>query len=129
MANTKLFEKVTNVESLVNASDIGLLFTYSEGISNSVLEFMACKKPVLATDAGGTSEIIVNQETGFLLHDQSTSQIAWIINALLNDESLRSEIGSRARTVIEKRFALELMGENFETLYKEMLGYSALGRV
>ena len=124
LANTKLFEKVTNVESLVNASDIGLLFTYSEGISNSVLEFMACKKPVLATDAGGTSEIIVNQETGFLLHDQSTSQIDWIINTLLNDESLRNQIGRRARTEIEQRFSIDLMGEKFDALYKEMPGCS-----
>lgn len=117
LTNVRLFGRIDNVESLINASDIGVLFSQSEGISNAILEYMACGKPVLASDAGGTREIIDDRETGFLITNQTTNQIAELINELLNDEYLRNLIGRKARTTIENKFAIDLMGRNFKELY------------
>lgn len=128
LKNMLLMEKVDCVESLINACDIAVLFTHSEGISNSIIEYMACAKPVLATDAGGTREIIEDHETGFLITNQTTSQIVQLINELLKDENLRDIIGRKARTTIENRFAIELMGRNFENLYQEILKRSNMDR-
>ena len=47
--------------------DICLLSTFTEGISNSIMEYMALGKPVIATDGGGTKEIVDDGETGFLI--------------------------------------------------------------
>jgi len=120
LANTKLLNKIDQVEPLINASDIGILFTHGEGISNSILEYMACAKPVLASDAGGTIEIIDDGKTGFLITHHSTNQIKEIINGLLEDEDWRNQIGFEARTTVEKRFAIDLMGKNFEELYQSV---------
>lgn len=117
ITNVRLLERVDNVESLVNAADIGILFSQSEGISNAILEYMACGKPVLATDSGGTREIIDDRETGFLITNQTIYQISELINELLNDEYLRNLIGRKARTIIENKFAIDLMGSNFNDLY------------
>ena len=53
--------KRTDVESVIQIFDIGLLITFYEGISNSIIEYMALGKPVIATDGGGTSEIIIRR--------------------------------------------------------------------
>jgi len=116
--NFRLLEKVEIIEPLIHAADVGVLFTQSEGISNSILEYMACGKPVLASDAGGTREIIEDNKTGFLITDHNGSKSEEILARLLGTDALRHEVGRRARALIESRFALDVMGKNFEGLYQ-----------
>ena len=120
--NVVLNEKIESVESLVNACDIGVLFTHSEGLSNSIIEYMACGKPVIANDAGGTSELIVNNTTGFLITDETTDEVAGIISDLLDNKERRSIIGNNARHHIEKNFTIDRMGAEFTSLYREVAG-------
>ena len=63
----KALGKKSNIESYINAMDICVLATFTEGISNSILEYMALSKPVIATLGGGTSEIVKDAKTGFLI--------------------------------------------------------------
>jgi glycosyltransferase involved in cell wall biosynthesis len=81
---------------------------------------MACGKPVLALDAGGTREIIEDNETGFLITDHNRSKAEEIISRLLESDVLRHEVGRKARALIESRFALDGMGRNFEGLYQTL---------
>lgn len=118
--NVILNEKIDSVESLVNACDLCVLFTYSEGISNSILEYMACGKAVIANDAGGTREIITNTNTGFLLTDETTEEIASLINDLIDDEDRRKAMGENARLHVEKNFSVARMGSDFSKLYSEL---------
>ena len=118
--NVILNEKIDSVESIVNACDICVLFTYSEGISNSIIEYMACGKTVIANSAGGTREIITNTTTGFLLTDETTEEIARLINGLIDDEDRRKAIGENARFHIEKNFSVARMGGDFIKLYSEV---------
>lgn len=120
--NVILCEKIDSVESLVNACDIGVLFTYSEGFSNSIIEYMACGKPVIANDAGGTRELIVNNKTGFLIADETTEEVAGIISELLDNKEWMNIIGSNARHHIEKNFSIDRMGAEFTGLYTELAG-------
>ncbi len=118
--NIKLLGKVEKIEPLIHAADVGVLFTQSEGISNSILECMASGKPVLASDAGGTREIIEDNKTGFLITDHNGSKAEEILARLLESGVLRSEVGRKARALIESRFALDVMGKNFEGLYQTL---------
>lgn len=118
--NIKLLEKVEKIEPLIHAADVGVLFTQSEGISNSILECMASGKPVLASDAGGTREIIEDNKTGFLITDHNGSKAEEILTRLLESDVLRSEVGRKAQALIESRFALDVMGKNFEGLYQNL---------
>lgn len=116
---------VENVEELVNACEIGVLLSnkslHGEGIPNTVLEYMALRKPVIATDAGGTKELIVNNKNGFLITDQNINKVAKIIHNLLDDSNLRKDIGDEGRKTIESSFTIKKMGENFEDLYNEVI--------
>ena len=121
LPNVMLFDKIENVESLINACDIGVLFSFAEGISNAIIEYMACGKPVIASDAGGTSELVSKDETGFLIKEETLKEIAQIVIDLLNDDNRRRELGEKGKERIMKYFTIDRMGEEFVKLYSEML--------
>lgn len=118
--NYILLPKSNEVESIVNACDIGVLFTYSEGISNAIIEYMACGKPVIASREGGTSEIITNGENGFLLSGETPEEISLMLTGLIDNKEKRMETGSRARKQIEDKFSIDSMGNEFCKLYSSV---------
>jgi len=119
--NVLLVGSRDEVESLIFASDIGLLCTFSEGISNTIIEYMAMGKPVIATDNyGGSRELIVDGETGFCT-DRDADIVIKYINLLLDDNKLRIEMGKKGRERILAEFTIEKMGRDFESLYKKLL--------
>ncbi|HEY5124475.1 MAG TPA: glycosyltransferase family 4 protein, partial [Ignavibacteria bacterium] len=119
--NILLTGKQKEVERFIAASDIGLLCTYSEGISNSIIEYMSLGKPVISTDInGGSSEIIIEGETGYCT-ERNTEKVVTAINFLLNDEKLRESMGNRGRERIHSHFSIDKFGNEFEIVYKEVL--------
>ena len=109
------------IESIMNICDIGVLSTYSEGISNSIMEFMALGKPVVATGKGGTKEIIKDGVTGYILPQGDHIQMAEMILKLINDPSLREEMGKGSLKTIKEEFSIERMCDNMYVLYDELL--------
>lgn len=115
------------VEPIIAASDIGLLCTYSEGISNSIIEYMALGKPVIATDlTGGSEEIVIEGETGYCTN-RSPEKIIASINSLLRNEELRISMGGKGRERIASHFSINRMGDDFEIVYKEVLAQKMKG--
>lgn len=117
--------RINDVEALINACTLGVLFSnksvHGEGISNSVMEYMSLSKPVIANDAGGTKEIVHNNENGYLIITQSEEEIAAIILELINNRKKREAFGQRSKNIIDENFSLEKMGKAFELVYKEAL--------
>ena len=113
--------KQERVESIVNIFDIGVLATYTEGISNSIMEYMALSKPVIATDGGGTRELVLESVTGFLVPVSEPGPIAEKIEYLLDHQREAEEMGSAGRTRLETDFNLEKMAGNFVDAYREVL--------
>jgi glycosyltransferase involved in cell wall biosynthesis len=122
--NLRAIPGTTNVESLVNACDLGVLFSNSEihgeGISNSVIEYMALGKPVIANDAGGTREV-VNDENGYLVTNETPGQIAILIDSLFNNPEKMQKMGENSKKRILDDFTLSRMGEEFESVYRSIL--------
>ena len=121
LENVLLCGRIECVEALVNACDVGVLFSYTEGLSNSIIEYMACGKPVIVSDTGGTKEIVENDQTGFLITDETTEVIADMITDLLDHEGKRKTIGENARLLIQKNFTADRMGNDFSQLYSEVI--------
>jgi glycosyltransferase involved in cell wall biosynthesis len=119
--NIMLIGNRDDIETIIAASDIGLLCTYSEGISNSVIEFMALAKPVIVTDSdGGSKEVLMEGETGFCT-ERNAKTIIKLINLLLDDENLRTTMGNKGKERILGEFTIEKMGNNFIGLYNEVI--------
>ena len=114
--------RTEEAEALINACDIGVLFSPNgEGISNAIMEYMALSKPVIANDAGGTSELIIDKHNGYLVQEQSEDAVVRLILDLLNDAQKRRRFGMNGREIIENNFSLNKMGEAFLDVYSQVL--------
>lgn len=115
----------TDVESVLNSCDISVLCTnqelHQEGISNSILESCAMMVPAIATDGGGSPEIISHGLNGFLVPPNDPDKLAEQIELLLNDESLREQFGIHARDIVQKKFSIESMVNGFLLLYQKVI--------
>ncbi len=109
----------SDVESIVNIFDIGVLATYTEGISNAIMEYMAFAKPVIVTDGGGTSELIKDSITGFLIKQKDASQLAEKIMFLLSNSDKAIEMGEDGKKRIEEYFNLDRMVLQTYQLYNK----------
>ena len=112
--------RIEEAEALINACDIGVLFSPNgEGISNAIMEYMALSKPVIANDAGGTSELIIDEHNGYLVQEQSEDAVVTMILDLLNNSQKRHRLGTNGRAIIENDFSLTKMGEAFLSVYSQ----------
>lgn len=119
IANVRLMGKQNSVEQLIKISDIGLLFSYSEGISNAIIEYMALNKPVITTDTyGGSCEIIEQGKSGYII-EKNVNVLTDKIIELLENKYLRIQLGNRGREIIEEKFSINKMGQSYVELYSK----------
>jgi len=117
----RLLGEKSDIESYINTMDLCVLSTFTEGISNSILEYMAMEKPVIATDGGGTNEIIVDQETGFLINATRPEELAIKMGILLDDEKMRFQMGKAGKDRITNKFSITQMINEYIDLYQSVL--------
>ncbi len=97
-----------DVPRLMTALDIFVLPSYSETYGLVVIEAMAMKRPVIATNAGGVPEIITNGETGLLVPPRDSDALSGAIHSLLTNVRLRSRIIRSARSRALDRYDFNL---------------------
>ena len=112
--------KRSDVESIVNCFDLGVLATFTEGISNSIIEYMALKKAVVATIGGGTEELVLDGITGYLITPKDSAVLSVKILYLLDNKSLRLQMGEAGKDRIIKVFSMDLMVYRYINLYKRL---------
>ncbi|MCK4662442.1 MAG: glycosyltransferase [Bacteroidales bacterium] len=115
--------KVSNIENYLLKCKIGVLCStikYGEGISNSILEYMAAGLIPIATDIGATNEIIINEENGFLISENSHQQIVSIVENLRYDNKLIKKIKFNAINTVKNKFNYNKNIEKFVTIIKSL---------
>ena len=117
--------KRNDVHQIIHAFDIGVLLNningHAEGISNAIMEYMAAGLPVIATNAGGTPELVIEQESGFLVPAFNPEIVAQKILFLLENRHKGKEMGQKGLEIIRNRFSLERMSLSYLNLYKSLL--------
>lgn len=107
----KLLGKRKDVEAILLSSDIGVLLSnvsiVTEGLSNSVMEYMTAGLPVIATNAGGNPEIVDHGVTGYLVNDKDANQISEFALKLATNLVLRKEMGDRGKARIINEFSID----------------------
>ena len=122
--NIKFIGRRSDVEEILKITDISMLFTseiHKEGISNSIMEAMAAGLPVIATEGGGTPEIINDCVNGYIIPLHDVTKAYQIMKSLLTDESQRHLVGEAARAHIYDNFQLSKMGDEYIDLYQKLL--------
>ncbi len=107
-----------DVNNVIAALDIMTLpSTWNEPCAAVVQQAMALCKPVVGTRTGGTPEMIVDGETGFLVSPSDANALAASIARLAGDAFLRKRLGTAGRERAEAHFSLRLMTDRIEALY------------
>lgn len=108
----------TKVRELLQEADIFLLASLSEGISNAVLEAMACGLPVVTTDCGGMREAVTDGIEGFVVPVMDPEAMAGALIKLASSPDLREKMGQAARKKILNNFTLKEQIRAFVNLFE-----------
>ena len=100
--------------------DLFVLPSLGEGISNTVLEAMACGLPVVATRVGGNPELVEEGRTGVLVPSADPSAMASAIRGYHDDRDRTRRQGTLARETAIQRFGLDVMVNNYLNLYDRL---------
>jgi glycosyltransferase involved in cell wall biosynthesis len=96
-----------DIQTLMKCSDIFALPSYyMEGLPVSILEAMACGKPVVSTHHKGCEDAVADGSTGFLVPSKQSGLLAEKISLLLDDDRLRAAMGRAGRQRVEREFQL-----------------------
>lgn len=111
---------VEDMPSYLDTLDVFVLPSLNEGIPGVVREALAMELPVIATDVGGTSDVVQPKETGLLVPPADSSAIADAIETMLADTEAARAMGRRGRNVIVDEYSLESYVRNYRTFLTEV---------
>jgi glycosyltransferase involved in cell wall biosynthesis len=106
------------------AFDIFVLSSRREGLPNSILEAMAMGVPVVTTDVAGAKELVLHEQTGYVLPQGDVNGLARAIITLVANEALRQRMSQAGRERVECEFSFPTRLQRVEALYERVLGLS-----
>lgn len=111
----------TDVADLLTQSTLSVLPSYSEGLSNSLIESMAAGLPLVATDVGGNPELVKHGVNGLLVPVRDVSALVAAINAILDDPSLAGRFGKASFRLCNEQFSMAKMVAETQSIYQREL--------
>lgn len=119
--NVKFLGLRDEVVSILKICDVFFLPSRSEGLSNALLEAMACKLPCVATAVGGNPEVVEDGRSGFLIPSENAELAADRITTLLADPKSAREMGEVGRSIVERKFTVQRMMDQLVRCYDSLL--------
>ena len=116
----------SDIGDVMQATDLVVLPSHDEGMSNVVLEAMAAGCAVLASDVGGNPEVIVDGESGLLFAAGDADALTGRLRALVADERRRESIGRKARERIANNYSIRALIERTGAIYRRVLDTRAM---
>jgi glycosyltransferase involved in cell wall biosynthesis len=105
----------TDIKEILNVSNILIHSSRGEGCSNAILEAMACGLPIVATDTGGTAEIIHN-DFGYLFPFKDVDRLYSILKTLTDNKGELEKMGRTARTYAKNNFSVQKMISEYQKI-------------
>ena len=112
----------------INKADIVLQPSRREGFGYSILEGMACSKPVVSSNCSSIPELVEAGKGGYLCEVGSVDQIVKAIQELAQSEDKRKLMGEYNRQRVLNRFSLRQMAQQYSALYRELVGENHANR-
>lgn len=111
----------SDIPEIIKSSDLLISTSLNETLHLVVLEAMAAEKAVIATKCGGTSECIIEGETGYLVPVNDPFALSEKIIELIEDSQRRKVFGENGNKYFKKKFTIKKYVEQFEKLYLEVI--------
>ncbi|MDR1959670.1 MAG: glycosyltransferase family 4 protein [Planctomycetaceae bacterium] len=112
---------VENLDELLPHFDIFVQSSHSEGLPNVLLEAMAVETAVVATDVGGTAEVVENNVTGVIVPPNNAQELANQIRYLLSQPDKLPLMGKAGRKRVENLFSFRKQAELYLTVFEKIL--------
>lgn len=109
-----------DIPQLLGSMDLFVLPSRAEGVSNTILEAMSCGLPVVATDVGGNSELVIEGSTGTLVPAQDIDAMASALRGYYADNELLHRHGEAGRQRIASTFSMNAMVDRYMSVYAEL---------
>jgi L-malate glycosyltransferase len=111
-----------DVLSLLKGFDLFVMPSVTEGLGTSLLDAMACRKPIVASDVGGIPEVVVAGKTGLLVPPKDAERLAAAVGRLLRDSALATSLAAGGYARVQQRFTVERMVEQTLAVYERLAG-------
>lgn len=108
--------------SLYSASDIFINPSKQDISSNTCMEAAACGTPCLAFQTGGIPEIVINNETGFIVPNYDTNEFSKKLALLIENDALRNTMGKASREFILATHSMPVIARQYASLYHALAG-------
>ncbi|WP_028581046.1 glycosyltransferase [Desulfogranum japonicum] len=110
-----------DVNNLLAQFDVFVLSSLYEGLPLCILEAMAAGKPIVATDAAGTNELVRDSETGLLVPVGDAEQLGKSISLLLEHPERAAEMGRKAKELVNSEHNMDTMMKKYESYYLRLV--------
>lgn len=110
-----------DARDLIACMDLFVLSSFSEGTSMALLEAMAAGVPVAVTDVGGNPEIVLENETGWVVPSNQVEGLVSVFLDAFNDPAQRARFAQAGKLRYEERFRFDKMIESYRRIYREMM--------
>jgi glycosyltransferase involved in cell wall biosynthesis len=111
----------TDVPRLLKASDVGVLSSSSEGLSNAIIEYMAAGLPVVCTAVGGNPELVTDDVNGYVVPVGDSEAIAGAMKRLLASPPRARELGLRGRALADELFDVSKCVARTQSFYERLV--------
>lgn len=109
------------IKQYISLATICVFPTFAEALPVSWLEAMAMQKAIVASNIGWATEVIDDEQNGFLVHPKNHKEYANRILELLNNKNLRTELGIEARKKVMQKFSIDVVAKQSLAFYEEKL--------
>ncbi|GJQ57447.1 MAG: glycosyltransferase [Candidatus Scalindua sp. AMX11] len=111
----------SDIPELLQEMDIFVMTSLFEGIPNAIMEAMLAGLPIVSTDVGAISEVVIDGENGFLCPSHDSKNLADKVIRLIKDEEEARSMGESGKKMILNAFGIEKMTNKIEDVYKKLL--------
>jgi glycosyltransferase involved in cell wall biosynthesis len=112
----------TDVLGCIKGFDVFVMSSVTEGLGTSLLDAMACARPIVATRTGGIPEVVEDGVNGLLVEPRDDRAMADAIVRLLKDDGLRQRMGHEGLARVQERFTVERMVAGTAGVYARLAG-------
>jgi glycosyltransferase involved in cell wall biosynthesis len=116
-----LYDARSDIKNILSQSTIGVLCSSFEGFPVTLLEYGLARLPVISSNVGFCSEIIIANETGLLFNPNSIDKLTLSLKKLSTDEKLRDQLSINLNTLVSHNFSQEIVILKLIMCYKEVL--------
>jgi glycosyltransferase involved in cell wall biosynthesis len=108
------------IPRLIGIMDVVIHLSQREGLARALPQALAARRPVVAYDCDGASEVCINDETGFLVKPGDLQSLAERLGQLARSEELRERLGGRGQEFVRRHFAVDAMIDDIYSLYRKL---------